>query len=100
MAEHLIVEVVYATPAYQFTISLKLLSPCTAKDAIFSSGILTRCPEIDLSKQKIGIYGKIVSLDTPLKSHDRVEIYRPLKKDPKQRRRERSVLKQRPYGKI
>lgn len=38
----------------------------------------------------VGIFSKVVSLDTTLSEGDRVEIYRPLSKDPKQARRLRA----------
>jgi putative ubiquitin-RnfH superfamily antitoxin RatB of RatAB toxin-antitoxin module len=37
----------------------------------------------------VGIWGRAASLDTPLRHGDRVEIYRPLRVDPKIARRER-----------
>ena len=38
--------------------------------------------EIDLERQKVGIFGKITRLDTPLEEGNRVEIYRPITADP------------------
>ncbi len=48
-----------------------------------------RHPEIDLSTQSVGIFGKIQPLDTPLSCGDRVEIYRALIVDPKLARQRR-----------
>lgn len=42
-----------------------------------------------LQSMDLGIWGRMVQADTPLKHLDRVEIYRPLKVDPKVARRER-----------
>ncbi|CAG0963169.1 partial hypothetical protein, partial [Anaerolineae bacterium] len=53
------------------------------------SGILKRFPEIDLGQQKVGIFGKLVKLDLPVKEGDRIEIYRPIIADPKTVRRRR-----------
>lgn len=39
--------------------------------------------EIDLEKNKVGIYGKVSKLDVVLNDGDRVEIYRPIICDPK-----------------
>ena len=47
------------------------------------SGILAQFPHIDLAVQKVGVFAKVVKLDTPLKHGDRVEIYRPITCDPK-----------------
>jgi putative ubiquitin-RnfH superfamily antitoxin RatB of RatAB toxin-antitoxin module len=37
-------------------------------------GIVASYPQIDLSKDKTGIFGKIAKLDTVLRPKDRVEI--------------------------
>jgi len=81
------VEVAYATPQRQTVISLELASGSTAKQAIHLSGLLQQHPEIDLSTQKIGIFGQSCGLDRVLNSGDRIEIYRPLLIDPMQARR-------------
>ena len=59
-------------------------TPYTAEQALTESGVLLAFPEIDLAKShKMGIFGRFVSPQTPLKHHDRLEIYRPLAQDPK-----------------
>jgi putative ubiquitin-RnfH superfamily antitoxin RatB of RatAB toxin-antitoxin module len=50
---------------------------------------LTRYPEIDLSKQKVGIFGKLAKLDTVVQEGDRVEIYRQITADPNMVKRRR-----------
>ncbi len=55
----------------------------TVQDALTQSGVLTQFPEIDLEKQKVGIFGKVVKLNTALNDGDRVEIYRPIVADTK-----------------
>jgi len=37
---------------------------------------------IDLETQKVGVFGRLVKLDAPLRPGDRVEIYRPITCDP------------------
>jgi putative ubiquitin-RnfH superfamily antitoxin RatB of RatAB toxin-antitoxin module len=83
------IEVVYAAPACQYTISVELPEKSSLLHAILVSNILEKCPEIDLDIQKTGIFGVISALETPLKENDRVEIYRPLPLDPILRRFER-----------
>lgn len=90
MNEGIGVEVVYALPQQQEVVRLKLRPGSTARHAVEASGLLQRHPEIDLSTNKVGIYGKLVSLDTALREHDRVEIYRPLVADPKEARHRRA----------
>lgn len=85
-----IVEVAYARPDQQLIIPVKLVEGMTAEMAIKQSGILEKFPEIDLSVNKIGLFGKLNSLETVLRHLDRVEIYRPLIADPKEIRRQRA----------
>lgn len=72
------VEVAYARPGEQIVLSLRLPEGARIGDAIRGSGILERCPEIELEAASIGIFGRLAPLETPLRDRDRVEIYRPL----------------------
>ena len=87
----IMVEVAYALPKQQLIIPLKVMQGTTAEAAIQSSGIMNKFPEIDLAKNKIGIFGKLSKLDTVLRHLDRVEIYRPLIADPKEVRKQRAA---------
>lgn len=91
MAESMRVEVVYALPARQEVIALSLPEGATVEQAIRASGMLTRYPEIDLARNKVGIYAKLTKLDAVLRDRDRVEIYRPLIADPKEVRKQRAA---------
>lgn len=91
MPELLTVEVIYALPTKQQLISLKLPAGSTVRQAIDASGLLPKYPEIDLAKNKIGIFAKLTKLDAALRDHDRVEIYRPLIADPKEVRKQRAA---------
>jgi hypothetical protein len=44
---------------------------------------LEKCPEIDLSVNKLGIFAKLVKNDYILQEGDRVEVYRALPKKPR-----------------
>jgi uncharacterized protein len=99
MSERLSIDVCYALPDAQTLVSLELAPGATVQQAIDASGILKQHPEIDLTKLKVGIYGKLKPLDTVLADHDRVEIYRPLIVDPKAAR-QRRVDKTRKEGSI
>lgn len=83
------VGVCYAEVDRQLWMRLEVPDNSTLADAIQLSGLLKLYPEINLDSQKVGIFGKIASLDTPVKDGDRVEIYRPITVDPQtvQRRR-------------
>lgn len=92
MSEPLNIEVVYALPQKQTLLRLAVEDGCTVEQVIRQSGILTRFPELDLVQIKVGIYGHLVPLSQPLKSGDRVELYRPLTADPRQMRRKRAEM--------
>ena len=77
------VSIVYATPSRQFWMPLDLPDGSRVRDLIERSGVLNRFPEIDLERQKIGIFSKLTTLDAVLEDGDRVEIYRPITADPK-----------------
>lgn len=83
------VGVCYADSERQLWLRMEVPDDSSVEEAIRHSGILQRCPEIDLSRQKVGIFGKLVKLDAPLKEGDRIEIYRPIIADPKTVRRRR-----------
>ena len=84
------VEVVYALPHEQALVKLKLPQGATVAEAVRASGITEKHPEVDVAKNKLGIYGKLTKADTVLRDMDRVEIYRPLIADPKEVRRKRA----------
>jgi uncharacterized protein len=63
-------------------------------DALRSSGVLERHPEIDLCSARVGIWGRLRALDAPLRDGDRIEIYRPLQVDPMEARRLRQRRQQ------
>jgi len=88
--DEILVEVAYALAHQQLIIALTVSIGSDAEQAIKTSGILNKFPDIDLSINKVGIFGKLCKLDTPLRHLDRVEIYRPLIADPKQVRQQRA----------
>ena len=91
MAEKLKVEVCYDLPEKQELVAVSLTEGATLQQALEASGLLEKHPEIDLKKNKFGIFAKLSKLDTPLRDRDRVEIYRPLIADPKEVRKQRAA---------
>lgn len=91
--ETISVELIYIEPTKQNIIKLDVPAGCNINQAIQGSGLLERYPEIDLAVNKVGIFSKIKQLDTVLQAGDRIEIYRPLKADPKEARRRRAKNK-------
>ena len=93
MANKLKVQVAYATPLQEVVYDLLVEEGATIEQAIGLSGVLTDIAGIDLAVQGIGLHGKKRPLDTVLREHDRIEIYRPLVADPKDSRRRRADKK-------
>ena len=80
--------VVYAQgPREVREIALGLPNGSTVGDVIEATGLLA--PAADLTGMAVGIWGRAATLMQPLRDLDRVEIYRPLKVDPKVARRAR-----------
>ncbi|MEO3323529.1 RnfH family protein [Enterobacter cloacae] len=90
MSHKIAVEVVYALPEKQYLQRVTLEEGATVEASIRASGILELRRDIDLAKNKVGIYSRPVKLGDVLKEGDRVEIYRPLIADPKELRRQRA----------
>jgi putative ubiquitin-RnfH superfamily antitoxin RatB of RatAB toxin-antitoxin module len=76
------VGVAYSEPGQQIWMNIEVPDGATVKDAIEKSGVLRMFPTIDLDAQKVGVFNKLVKLDTALRAGDRVEIYRPITCDP------------------
>ena len=93
MSDEILVEVAYSLSEKQVIISIKVPTKFNVKQAIEKSGIQKKFPSIDLSKNKVGIFGKKTKLDHPLNDRDRIEFYRPLILDPKEMRRKRAAKK-------
>lgn len=87
------IEIIYPTEEVQELMKLVVGDNTTVQQAIVESGILVQFPKLELTKLDVGIYSKKVDLDTVVKNGDRIEIYRPLKIEPKQARRVRAKKK-------
>jgi putative ubiquitin-RnfH superfamily antitoxin RatB of RatAB toxin-antitoxin module len=74
--------VAYADKFKQVWLKLEVPDDSTVRQAIQHSGLLEQFPEIDLERQKVGIFGKITKLDAKLEEGSRIEIYRPITADP------------------
>jgi hypothetical protein len=81
------VGVCYADSDRQLWLRMEVPDSSSVEQAIHHSGILKRFPELDLAVHKVGIFGKLVKLDAPVREGDRIEIYRPIIADPKTVRR-------------
>jgi Uncharacterized protein conserved in bacteria len=84
------VEVVYALPEKQYLQKVSLEEGATVEQAVIASGLLKLRTDIDLTKNKVGVWSRTVKLQDIVRDGDRVEIYRPLIADPKELRRQRA----------
>jgi hypothetical protein len=66
----------------QIWLKLDVPEGSTAREVIQLSGLLNMFPEINLEQQKVGIFGKIIKLDTIVEEGNRIEVYRAITADP------------------
>ena len=86
------VEVAFATVDKQMIIPVTLVENATVQQAIDASSIAEYFSEIDVSKMKVGIFGKVYSLNKTVEQGERIEIYRSLQQDPMDARRNRALV--------
>lgn len=91
MSDQISVEVCYASPKKQELVTVKLPEGANLMAALEASGLLTKYPEIDVKKNKFGIFSKLSKPESLLRDRDRVEIYLPLIADPKEVRKQRAA---------
>jgi len=72
----LTVEVVYATSKQQFIAEVQLARGANIEDGIMLSGVMEKCPDIDLNVNTVGIHGVVKRLSDQVTEGDRIEIYR------------------------
>ncbi len=88
------VEVVYALPDRQRLVTVSMpAGGLTAQAAVEQSGLLDEFPELREQSLVLGVFGAVCAADRPLRDRDRVEIYRPLRVDPRTQRRERAAAR-------
>ena len=76
------VGVAYADKFKKVWLKLEVPNGSTVRETIEHSGLLMQFPEIDLSTQRVGIFGKLTKLTATVAEGDRVEIYRNITADP------------------
>jgi putative ubiquitin-RnfH superfamily antitoxin RatB of RatAB toxin-antitoxin module len=81
------IEVVRALPGHAERMRLELEPGATVGTALRAAGHAVDAPA--------GLHGRRVPPGTPLEDGDRVELYRPLRVDPKEARRERARRRRR-----
>jgi hypothetical protein len=88
MPEQLRIEFIFALADEQVLDVLTLNAGATVADAISESGIVSRYPQKDVEALQAGVWGRPVNRDYALVEGDRVELYRPLQRDPRDARRD------------
>ncbi len=84
------VQVAYSpAPERVDLVSLSLNEGAPVAEALAASGLLERHGLMLGEGLVCGVWAKIRPLDHPLREGDRIEVYRPLKVDPKEARRQR-----------
>ncbi|MEO7055277.1 MAG: RnfH family protein [Caldimonas sp.] len=78
------------SPGEAVEIAVRVADGSSTLDVIRASGVLERFPTIDISTAVVGVWGRLTTLQARMGQGDRVEIYRPLKIDPKEARRKRA----------
>lgn len=73
-------------------VQLRLPGGATVADALQASGMQARHPGHALGDLPVGIWGAFCARDDLLRDRDRVELYRPLRVDPKEARRQRQQV--------
>ena len=92
MSEQIAVEVAYALPDSQKIQAITVPEGTTALEAVQLSGIEQYFDELNINESlKLGVFGKAVAATHVLSEGERVEIYRPLKIDPKEVRKQRAA---------
>lgn len=90
------IEVCFALPERQELRKLKVAAGTSASDCIRASKIKDSFVDFDLDTSSIGVFGKLVAAaDYKPRAGDRLEIYRPLIADPRDRRRQRASSQKR-----
>lgn len=83
------VELVYipkdAPPVH---LKLSIAAGSSITDVVRQSRLVESYPEVE--QLAVGIFATQVTWDTVVKAGDRVELYRPLSTDPKEKRRQRA----------
>lgn len=85
------VEVVFALPQRQELVTVTLDEGATVAQAIERSALAASFPGWSFDECAVGIWGRPAERDQRLADGDRVELYRPLRMDPREARRSQAA---------
>jgi uncharacterized protein len=89
--------VAYATPERQYLWPVELAAEATVADALATARLAAQLETVPWDDAPVGVFGELRKRTDVPEDGDRIELYRPLASDPRQRRRER-VERQRKSG--
>jgi putative ubiquitin-RnfH superfamily antitoxin RatB of RatAB toxin-antitoxin module len=81
------IEVAYARPERQRIVSLQVPVGSSVRQALLQSGLGDEFAEIDIQHCPVGVFGREITDDYVIRAGDRIEIYRPLEREPREARR-------------
>ena len=84
--------VVYATPERQWTWRVVLEDADSVGEALRAARAAAGAAEVPWDAD-VGIFGELCARDAVPRDGDRIEIYRPLRSDPKESRRARAAAR-------
>lgn len=93
--EKIAVEIVYALPDKQYLLTVQVNKGAKVLEAVRQAGVTKRFNLPDLNSLTYGVFSEIIKnpRDYEVKQGERIEIYRPLIRDPKMRRKTKAVEK-------
>jgi putative ubiquitin-RnfH superfamily antitoxin RatB of RatAB toxin-antitoxin module len=83
------IEVAFAGPEKQIIRSLQVPAGTTAREALCLSGLADECTAIDIDAVTLGVFGRVVPGSYAPCAGERIEVYRPLRRDPREARKKR-----------
>jgi putative ubiquitin-RnfH superfamily antitoxin RatB of RatAB toxin-antitoxin module len=81
------VEVAYGTVEQQWLVTLPWFFGLTAQQAVEQSGVLDYATDVDPKALVLGRFGRQIAVSAALEAGDRIELCRPLQRDPREMRR-------------
>ncbi len=88
------IEVACAWPDKQVIQTLQIPSGMTARQALRQSGLADEFTDLDYDSVTLGVFGRVVSGSYVPCAGERIEVYRPLRRDPREARRARAAIVQ------
>jgi hypothetical protein len=92
--------VAYATRERQYLWPVELAPEGTIADALAVARLAANLDSVPWEDAPVGIFGELRERTDVPQEGDRIEIYRPLASDPRQRRRERVQRQRKDSGRV